>query len=113
MPVDQKQILLDALRVIKDTPPIVALGICPNIDYATLYVENCDDHAIQMLFKGHAKSWPLYSGDHNYPVPATSADTSATAAYYRAEHMWEGKYGNLRKQLLDFVILALEKELNA
>lgn len=112
MAVDQKQILLDALRVIKDTPPAAALGICPNIDYATLYVENCDDYAVQMLFKGHAKSWPLYSGDCNYPVPATT-DISASAAYYRADNMWKGEYGSLRKQLLDFVILALEKELNA
>ena len=52
--------------------------------------------------------WPKFSGCAVYPVPGSGA------AYGRAvssKRLWSGEYGRLRKELLNFMIEQLEKEL--
>lgn len=123
MPIDanaihirQKQILLNALMAIKKEPFEPHTGICPNIDYATMNIPGTIDMFIQTVFKDIAQSWPKYSGDQHYPVPATFSDETPRTAYafaYTHEGMWGGEYGTLRKELLDYAISELEKELHA
>lgn len=52
--------------------------------------------------------WPKFSSNLAYPIPG------AGAAYLTAKAcrtMWSGPYGDLRKELLNFMIEQLEKEL--
>lgn len=121
LPVDaedilQKQILLNALMAIKEKPALSQVGICPNIEYATLNVPGTNDYRISKFFKAIAKTWPKFSGDLGYPVPAPfGVAKSGYQAYYSysEDSMWEGDYGALRKELLNYAISALEKELHA
>lgn len=66
-----------------------------------------DDHYgedLRRLFK----LWPKFSGQSVFPVPG------GFTAFCRAagtKYMWSGEYGQLRKELLNFMIEQLEKEL--
>lgn len=57
------------------------------------------------------KAWPKFSGTLNFPVPHPTEPFSAASAYYAAENKWEGEYGALRMELLDFCITELEDQL--
>ncbi len=52
--------------------------------------------------------WPKYSGSIDYPIPG-----SYQAFWFAQKYgsMWSGEYGKLRKELLNFMIEQLEKEL--
>ena len=52
--------------------------------------------------------WPKFSGRLVYPIPGAGATYWAAQAH---RTMWSGEYGNLRKELLNFMIEQLEKEL--
>lgn len=71
-------------------------------------------------------SWPKYSGCSTYPVPAspeliaqwgeydgevgsdeTFEEVTAKFAYDESENMWQGEYGKLRRELLDYIIDSL------
>lgn len=103
-----KQQLHDALRYVREQATLLRsgfhttgafdgrCGICWNV--SEVLERNCAK-AVCVL----AKSWPLYSGEQEFPVPSpTGRDPSA--AYYERTGMWEGPYGDLRMQLLDFLI---------
>lgn len=73
---------------------------------------------LSALFSG----WPDHSGESEYPVPAidcgddddTEHEIVASSAYYRAYDqgdMWYGEYGDKRRELLDYAIDTLKKEL--
>ena len=49
--------------------------------------------------------WPKFSGCAVYPVPGSGA------AFSLQPRLWSGEYGKLRKELLNFMIEQLEKEL--
>lgn len=53
------------------------------------------------------QQWELYSGSPSYPVPASFGKTSSPHAAYRAFNnrhaVWEGEYGFLRAELLNFL----------
>lgn len=60
--------------------------------------------------------WPLSTGSHVYPVPASRDDQYDVSAAGRAftcsapDHMWViGEYAELRRELLDWLISGLEK----
>lgn len=60
-------------------------------------------HQLKTLFE----RWPKYSGTETYPVPSPDSTRSADSMFYYAldmDGMWTGPYGNLRKELLDFLI---------
>lgn len=78
------------------------------------------------------QQWPMYSGNENYPVPATAEqrlrwlgqadlglytgeqqemDSDAAGfAYDSVRDMWEGEYGALRMDLLNYMIATLEAQ---
>ncbi|ASD52144.1 hypothetical protein KNT64_gp192 [Pseudomonas phage PspYZU05] len=62
----------------------------------------------QVIFKLFAvenfDKWPKFNGNHSFPVPAPSGVTSSEVdAFYRLSR-WEGEYGDLRLELLNFLI---------
>lgn len=59
-------------------------------------------------FSALATAWPKHSGDSEYPVPAPDGVESPAYVYHTQGDMWVGKYGDLRMELLDFVINQLE-----
>lgn len=63
-------------------------------------------------------AWPKFSGSVLFPVPATDErfwhfTHSEEHQFMKTEDFWEGDYGQLRKELLDFCIQTLQQELEA
>lgn len=50
------------------------------------------------------QQWPKYSGDMKYPVPSTEDLLGPRHMYINSKNLWTGEYGDLRKELLDFLI---------
>jgi len=62
------------------------------------------------------EAWPKRSGSLTYPVPSADSLTCACRAFLDAEEtgtLWQGEYGKLRMELLDFCIAQLEGEQRA
>ena len=82
-------------------------GLC-----ATLYLRALPDAIVEAIFA----SWPHYTGNMDYPVPSPGAlpgDTEgACEAYRAADDMYTGEYGALRLNLLDHLIVELERLVN-
>lgn len=59
------------------------------------------------------REWEHYSGDRQYPVPNPNKDSGISESYgawlgfYHGE-LWEGAYGDLRRDLCRYVINGLE-----
>ena len=73
-------------------------------------------NTLSTLFSG----WPKHSGNLAFPVPdpdrdsANHVDYAADRKYFAAYDnalMWYGEYGDMRRELLDYAIDALKKEL--
>lgn len=96
--------LLKALIKTKAAPTNV--GICGNVN------KNIQTHSIRYgdYLTSLFMSWPKFSGVSAYPVPHPDYE-SANCAYNATEMMWEGEYGALRMELLDFCITELEDQL--
>lgn len=99
--------LHEALKVVKlkvETGTVESYhAICAAVDKLELdtFVPAADQ--LKPLFK----RWPKYSGFEIYPVPSPdSARTSFEMFYYAQDKdaLWEGEYGALRMELLDFLI---------
>lgn len=93
-----KSILHEALLKVKDDPD-QRLGICTNVDN---HIHPNDSLAVDQLLKRLFVKWPKFSGDVVYPVPSPSAGESPKRAFEMSR--WVGPYGDLRRELLDFLI---------
>lgn len=50
-------------------------------------------------------TWPKFSGSFSYPIPCDGTDYATPAACFDGtEDLWVGKQGELRRELLHFVI---------
>ena len=49
------------------------------------------------------ESWSKYSGDIAYPIPDPKGWGSAYTKFCRAGDMWEGEYGDLRRELCQYI----------
>lgn len=103
---DVKIKLLKALIETKAAP--INVGICGNVSKNIQINWICYDGYLTSLFM----SWPKFSGVPAYPVPYPDCE-SATYAYNATAMLWEGAYGDLRRELLDHCINELEKELGS
>lgn len=105
--------LLEALIKLQTKGPSSrGAGICTSLfkilgDSSSDY--NYDDSNDYLLLYDTFEKWPKFSGNIHYPVPAVTYDHPQTE-YNRAGNMWEGAYGDLRKELLQFCIDELSKE---
>lgn len=70
--------------------------------------------SVQKMLKEIFREWDSYSGDDLYPVPGgpESAYTSYILAYEFGS-MWQGPYGELRRNLLNFTIACLERRIDS
>lgn len=107
-----KQDLLNALLQIQDKPIDKSAGICYNVEKSMGYDSREDRFKTENILEGLFKSWPLFSGSIVYPVPDPDGfDPGCAFMEASDEDMWEGAYGNLRKELLQHCIDELQKEL--
>lgn len=102
----QMQILC-ALKAIRDDgPKLPHFGICSNVTilrYPSTWATLPTDEVLYELFK----KWPKATGNPAFPVPHPHLSPIAAFA---EPHLWEGEYGNNRKELLVFMIEQLEKD---
>lgn len=101
---DVKIELLKALIKTKDSPR-PTYGICGNVS------KNIQTHWIGYgdYLTSLFMSWPKFSGVSSYPVP--HPDCESDCACSATPMLWEGEYGALRMELLDFCITELEDQL--
>lgn len=101
---DVKIALLKALIKTKAAPTNV--GICGNVS------KNIQTHWIGYgdYLTSLFMSWPKFSGTSSYPVPLPGY-SYPDDAYNDIDMLWEGAYGDLRRELLDHCISELKKEL--
>lgn len=86
-----------------------SMGICT---YAVKGVSDKSKVFTYLVYR--FKEWEYYSGDIAFPVPtpinSKYYNKDARWAYYNVPK-WTGKYGYLRKLLLDFLIEHIQKDL--
>ena len=108
--------VLQKLIEISNTPPALLYsggGIC----YHILDNEGNTPLGGYGAFDRFAQKWPKFTGNGAYPVPVPDWDyveedfADARRAYASEPNKWVGQYGKLRRELLDFVIGELVKEL--
>ena len=64
------------------------------------------------LFDDIVETWPKFSGNCVYPIPCDGTDyTSPGDCFNRVDHLWEGVQGELRHELLHFVIKHCERKI--
>lgn len=81
-------------------------GICGHIEF--MYDVDCSFYMdLYKIFK----HWPKFSGMLHYPVPAAYYDNPKTE-FTETDNLWQGAYGDLRKELLQFCIDELSKEVS-
>lgn len=78
-------------------------GICGNL-VRTGLVGDVPDEVLAEMFR----AWPKFSGDIDFPVPGGCREYSRARIN---KTMWEGDYGELRMELLNFCIEKLQTEL--
>lgn len=52
----------------------------------------------------NCKGWVYFSGDHSFPIPSYIESLSPSDLFFSMEPRWSGEYGNLRRDLLDYLI---------
>ena len=108
---------LNILRRIRDDEKLqkANLGICPIVQRIMDREGGMEPNSfgsVQKMLKEIFREWDSHSGDDLYPVPGDqeSAYTSYVLAY-EFRSMWQGPYGERRRNLLNFTIAYLEKRL--
>lgn len=94
--------LLQQLKEIQANPN-PRRGICDQISKKNRYVMYLD---LSALFSG----WPHHSGNIDFPVPGTKSK-SAESRYKSSVNKWKGDYGELRKDLLAYMINKVETKI--
>lgn len=69
-------------------------GICYNADNL---IDNNDEHDAYEVVVHYSPKWPKSTGNPDEPIP------------YKGLNKWTGEYGQLRYELLDFLIEELTK----
>lgn len=81
-------------------------GICGNLDYT-----NSDTFILWL--KENVSEWEKFSGCSTFPVASPNSLYSAMDYYMksRQRNVWEGKYGEDRKELLQWCISRIQQQL--
>ena len=110
---------LNILRRIRDDVKLqdASLGICPIVQRIMDREGGMEPNSfgsVQKMLKEIFREWGSHSGDDLYPVPGDreSAYTSYILAY-EFGNMWQGPYGELRRNLLNFTIAYLERRIDS
>lgn len=120
----ERDAVVAALRRLRHDPRDIEAGICYNLALEldareVMYGRGTYPawaYATRDTAMKAAVHWPLYSGSESYPVPhpmvlpnggedAEVVERCAADAYEQGLDQWEySPYGDLRRQLLDFLI---------
>ena len=64
------------------------------------------------LLEGIVETWPKFSGSSAYPIPGDGTDcTDPSDCFNRVVDLWEGKQGELRHDLLHFIVKHCERKI--
>lgn len=105
-----EDVLLKILEIIdKYGPSDEDEGICSNIVAELAFTEAYwkDPYkfkALRYCFMGIACHWPRHSGRYFFPVPGPHSSDPEIAYQNGVFPLWEGEYGDSRRELLKFVI---------
>lgn len=58
----------------------------------------------------YSRGWSRYSGNPHFPVPAP--DGGCPKNFFNNNHKWSGEYGQLRLELIGYLIQKINEELN-
>lgn len=113
-----KQDLLQALKEVQESPchtSAICTNVCVKLRKLPQYQRNISqelDDMLACLFK----KWSKYSGVPRYPIPSVTLELTAYGQFdivaIDRGSFWEGEYGELRKELLQFCIEQLENDPN-
>lgn len=99
----KESLLLEALQDIKANGPTKKeAGLCWNVD-DYFYKRYSGPSPCLTTMTEIWQNWPKFSGDIKFPVPY------GDLTYFRHANKWDGEYGDLRRELLDFLIAQLEQ----
>lgn len=100
--------LLEALINLRDNGPTDRTqGICENVDcyWHHTWGNSVAYHLVPVVAKG----WPKHSGVHDYPIPSTNKRFNHAERYFDlGGNKWVGKQGELRTELINYMIQELE-----
>lgn len=117
-----KRLILAKLKALREVVPMLQwedstrdfdfhYGICGNVKNGFRYdeLEDVNEVLSQIWVK-----WSKYSGNPTYPISCTDSDfwdsnpwASARIQFGKTRNYWTGAYGELRIELLDFMIKEL------
>ncbi|NCQ52054.1 hypothetical protein GW796_09200 [archaeon] len=94
--------IIEALREIYlGNLPRPVYGICGNINKLA---EGYSDLVNHDWWRKALISWDKFTGDFNYPIPATNKKYNPSEQYNKTKQLWSGKQGELRKELVNHLI---------
>lgn len=101
--------MLHALKTLRDEGPSrPSFGICSNVDAGLVVIgTHCTPSTDAVMYELFSR-WPKFTGTLEFPVPHPHL---TPAAAYAEPKIWEGTYGDNRKELLNFMIAELEKDI--
>ena len=93
----------EILEEIKNEGPVDSCsGICNNIKSI---IDNCNVHRQFEYYAPYFwEEWKHYSGNKIFPVPDPEGVQSAEYMFEYTRKHWEGKYGKLRWDLLEYLL---------
>ena len=90
-------------------------GICHSLYAIILYMSKNEINGVQVYPNNMYElfnSWEKFSGNIFYPVPSPDNTLNEEDIYIKTKNVWFGEYGQLRIELLDFMIETLQSELS-
>lgn len=113
-----KTLLSICLQIQRD--PVTTTGICSNVSNALRLIvwdlseemQGTLQDEFEALLTIFFETWPKFSGNIAFPVPDFRSDwdrySRAGVIFWECYDYWSGEYGDLRKELLQFMIDSLK-----
>lgn len=106
---EQYESIVKMCQELLDKGPVATdLGICHSLAVRNdkVYLENT------RLIKSIINTWPKFSGSWVYPIPCDGTDyTCAHDCFNGTVDLWKGKQGELRRELLHYIIQYCKREI--
>lgn len=106
---EQYESIVKMCQELLDKGPVdTELGICNSLSVRNDRVS----YKSVRLFDEIVETWPKFSGHRRYPIPCDGTDyTRPSDCFNCTENLWEGKQGELRRELLHYIIQHCKREI--
>ena len=106
---EQYESIVKMCQELLDKGPVEpALGIC----FSLSWINGQGYYKVMSLLDGIVETWPKFSGSLGYPIPGDGTDyTDPNHCFNSVENLWEGVQGELRRELLQFIIKQCERKI--